>query len=1203
MSTPGAETQILCPDPETLGKLLRDELDPTEAGLVEEHVGVCPSCQRILERLVGSLPRLTDTLARSTGPHGRAADDDPPALPGYVPLGRIDAGGMGVVWRVRDLQFDRDLAVKVITSWGCAASGLRERFLAEAQICGQLTHPFIVPVHAMGRLADGRPYYTMKLVEGRTLAALLGEGPAPTGRMMEFVQVFGQVCQAVAFAHSRGIIHRDLKPENIMVGAHGEVQLMDWGLAKVLAEPSAGPRSGEGSESSVVESEWRENTRTLAGSVLGTVAYMAPEQARGLVEEVDRRSDVFGLGGLLCKILTGEPPYTGPNPEVVLLRAAEADLGETLSRLHDCGADPELIGLAERCLATRKADRPADAAAVAEQLAAYQASVQERLRQAELERATAQATAAAERTARRRTRALALAVLALVALAAGGGLWVQHLTWERRAEQARQEDALRQEVAADLGQAERLRRAGHFDASRELLEQARQRLAAGGPDNLRTQVEQCLADTALALRLDDTRQQASTWVEGKYDFAGATRGYAAALAEAGLGREEEDPGEVAARVRDSAVRAEVVAALDDWAGMTQDAARRAWLLAVARAADPDPERERLRQPGLWRDREALARLAQEPATAQLPPPLATALARTLKRGGGEAVPLLRAAQARHPDDFWINVALGEELFRVKQWDESIGYYRAALALRPRSTAVHNNLGGALASRGQVEAALRHFQEGLFIDPRNAKVHYNLGLVLTDRGQMEAAIGHYEQALRLDPNFASAHVNLGIALYGRGQREAATDHYKQALRIDPGYAEAHFSLGVALFDGGQAEAALRHYEEALRINPKHVKAHNNLGAILADRGRTEAAIGHYEQALRIQPNFAPAHVGLGAALEDRGQTEAAIGHYEQALRIDAKYADAHLNLGAALRARGEVEAAIRHYEEALRIAPNYAQAHVNLGIALESRGQATDAIHHYEEALRITPRYTKAHLNLGTALYRRGQAAEAIGHFEQALQIQPKNAEVHCKLGQMLLRQGRLEEALAHLQQGHQLGSKQPGWRYPSAQWVRHAERLLRLDRKLPAILAGQTQPADADEQLGLAEVCAIKKRDTAAARFYAAAFAARPPLADAHRYNAACAAARAGCGQGEDAARLSDTEKARLRQQAREWLGADLSLRAKHLTHDRRAAEEALRQWLKDPDLAGVRDPAALAQFPEEERREWRSLWQQIERLVGKPGK
>src|SRR5262249_9861665 len=158
------------PAPQTLEKLLRDELGSTEVLPVEEHVGACPDCQRVLGQLVGSLP---DALVPPTPPRRRAADEGPPVLPGYAPLGRIDTGGMGVVWRIRDLQFGRDLAVKVMASWGCVSPQLIERFIAEAQVCAQLTHPFIVPVHSMGRLADGRPYYTMKLVEGQTLAALL----------------------------------------------------------------------------------------------------------------------------------------------------------------------------------------------------------------------------------------------------------------------------------------------------------------------------------------------------------------------------------------------------------------------------------------------------------------------------------------------------------------------------------------------------------------------------------------------------------------------------------------------------------------------------------------------------------------------------------------------------------------------------------------------------------------------------------------------------------------------------------------------------------------------------------------------------------------------------------------------------------------------------------------------------------------------
>src|SRR5262249_53770760 len=161
--------------------------------------GACPDCQHALKGLVGSLPGTVADLS------GQTAAEPTPALPGYETVARIDAGGMGDVWRVRDLQFRRSLAIKVMKSWAASAPRLGERFVAEAQICGQLAHPSIVPVHAMGQLPDGRPYYTMKLVEGRTLAALLAGGrqggdpgrPGAAERRMEFVQVFHQVCQAL----------------------------------------------------------------------------------------------------------------------------------------------------------------------------------------------------------------------------------------------------------------------------------------------------------------------------------------------------------------------------------------------------------------------------------------------------------------------------------------------------------------------------------------------------------------------------------------------------------------------------------------------------------------------------------------------------------------------------------------------------------------------------------------------------------------------------------------------------------------------------------------------------------------------------------------------------------------------------------------------------------------------------------------------
>src|SRR5437588_9438297 len=145
MLTRAEEARASCPNPETLEKVLRDELSPAEADLVEKHVGTCPGCQRVLQRLLGSLPGPLHPL---TKPQQGAADEEPPGLPGYAPMGRISAGGMGVVWRVQDLDFQRPLAVKVI-QWavGDNLNAVR-RFLAEARITGQLAHPPNVPVHA-----------------------------------------------------------------------------------------------------------------------------------------------------------------------------------------------------------------------------------------------------------------------------------------------------------------------------------------------------------------------------------------------------------------------------------------------------------------------------------------------------------------------------------------------------------------------------------------------------------------------------------------------------------------------------------------------------------------------------------------------------------------------------------------------------------------------------------------------------------------------------------------------------------------------------------------------------------------------------------------------------------------------------------------------------------------------------------------------
>ncbi len=203
----------------------------------------------------------------------------------YELVGLIGRGGMGSVWHAKDLELDRDVAVKVSA----------HELTKEAKVIAQLEHPGIVPVHDSGRLPDGRVYYVMKLVRGERLDLW-----ARAHDVRSRLKLFQRVCEAVAFAHARHVLHRDLKPENVMVGEFGEALVMDWGLARRPADAAEPP-----------------------GTVLGTPAYMAPEAARG--EAVTQASDVYGLGALLYALVSGRPPYDGASAKDVLAKVASAD--------------------------------------------------------------------------------------------------------------------------------------------------------------------------------------------------------------------------------------------------------------------------------------------------------------------------------------------------------------------------------------------------------------------------------------------------------------------------------------------------------------------------------------------------------------------------------------------------------------------------------------------------------------------------------------------------------------------------------------------------------------------------------------------------------------------------------------------------------------------------------------------------------------
>ncbi len=364
--------------------------------------------------------------------------------------------------------------------------------------------------------------------------------------------MFEQICQAVGYAHAHNVIHRDLKPANIMVGAFGEVQVMDWGLAKSLTdEPAVGTIAATAAPTfTVIEPLHDPNSATQAGSVFGTLAFMPPEQAGGEIAKIDARSDVFSLGAVLCVILTGEPPYPGDSGKSVHLKAVRGQLAGALARLDASGTEPELVALCKQCLSVDPADRLQDANDLAAAVARFRANSEERARQAELDRVRAEAEVRQQR--KRRKSQLERAASVALLLASGGGFawYTDHQASERKlnAEHTARErenleedrntkaEQARQSVAANVQLAGDLRRQYKFKQAHTALAQSKE-LAEGCAQEVL--VKKAQADLALVVKLDDVRFRKWVWIaeegnKGDFNTKIASQEYREAFVEGGL---------------------------------------------------------------------------------------------------------------------------------------------------------------------------------------------------------------------------------------------------------------------------------------------------------------------------------------------------------------------------------------------------------------------------------------------------------------------------------------------------------------------------------------------------------------------------------------------------------------------------------------------------------------------------------------------
>ncbi|HEX5054151.1 MAG TPA: protein kinase [Planctomycetota bacterium] len=868
---------------------------------------------RLLETAYESLGGASDGPRRTAFDPATAC---PERIARYPVLGLLGRGGTSLVFKGRDPELGRELAIKVIDARYAASDDLARRFLDEARLCSQLSHPGIVPIYDMGRLDDGRPYFTMQLVEGQTLAVQLDDRRDPNERLHHFLEAFARICETVAFAHARGIVHGDLKPGNVMVAGYGQIQVMDWGFSRFVDAARDGANGGE-------------------GRIMGTPAFMAPEQATRDGTAVDARTDVFGLGAILCVILTGAPPFLGHSGSEVRVRATKGHLGDALARLRGSGADPELVQLAENCLALAPDDRPADADRVAARMSAWFTSIKERARRLEVEAAQAQAKAVEQRRTRRRTVALAVLVVAFAAVYSWMQFERQARDYETRLSVAQAiERAQNLRTGADIAGPERIRWLGeaalaaqHAKALASTLDDLDLRQAA---ERLCTRLDAdhdaAVRDEAMMKWLDDFPSHLDLSPDQlDREFARGFRDY-------GVDVEGEPTEQVVAHLRASSIAPSLARALDDWGilrraqpGGSEAAWRR--FHEIALRIDADGLRTAVRRAMLAGDVDALRRFADDGQNADAPTDTLDLLANCLAQANQRqpAIEVWQRANSRHPDSVRVIHSLAVHHFGAGDcppWDEIVRLFSAGTALRPDNSHLWTDFSHALQGQGDLAAAEAALQRALELNAHDERALGSFVDLLQCEGRTAELQARCRAVAERAPDSAGIWVVFGDTMYAQGHLLEAADAYRRAVALD-GAVGHREHLAQCLFELGDLDETASQLRAVLQSDPDSTTARANLGLLLRLQGHFTEAL----EALRAArgPDGQPWARRCDAWIDE---TERAAAAERTLAEMDAsapteQTPDATVELALVAQIDGRSLLAARLYRDVFRRDPNAA----------------------------------------------------------------------------------------------------------------------------------------------------------------------------------------------------------------------------------------------------------------------------------------
>jgi eukaryotic-like serine/threonine-protein kinase len=840
----------------------------------------------------------------------------------YELLSRLGAGGMGEVWRARDHDLQRDVAVKFLPEEFAADPNRFGRFSQEALAASRLTHPNIVTIHEVGQ-TSGLHYIVMEFVEGQTLREVLllqGEHPLPTRRLLE---IGAQIAEGLAKAHAAGIVHRDLKPENVMVTADGFVKVLDFGLAKLRSDSSANQERWFDSAAPT----WPESPspQTAIGAVLGTVGYMSPEQARG--KPVDYHSDQFALGAILYEMAAGRQAFHRETPAQTIAAIIE-DSPEPLATLNPA-LPPPPRWIIERCLAKDPAERYASTLDLVRELR----NVRERLPEVDSSGSSPLRVLAAHVSpAWRRTAWIGLAALAVLALAWGVS--------ELRRRTMPPAPGGRLPVVAVLpltnltGQEE-------YD-----------RAAVGIAEVIVGSLAEVNGVQVLS------RPATLAYRDRKGDLPGIARALDASYLLDGVLQRSQDR----LRVSLSLVRSpsNVVA----WSGTFDGAFPQLFELQLRvaegvadalRLSITPAERARIEarptaSPSAWEDYTAALALLDrqdQPGNSTAAVAHLESALRADPRFAKAHAALARACLARYRET-------GDPGWADRGRDAA----QEALRLDPGDAEIRGALALTLASRGRTPEALDEVKQALALRPESDEIRRFYSQLLVEIGEPEAALEQARKAIALGPGYVWNYMALGWVHHSAGRYQQAAAAYRRATEVLPDYAWAFQMLGTSLMMQGDFDGAVAPYREAIRLAPD-ARAWANLGYVYFVGGRAADAVQAYQEAARGEPASGTIRRSLG---DSRGKA------------------------GDAAGARADWKAAIDLSRTALKVNPRDSRQLKNMAICLAKLGEREESLHVAGEALKAGPTSGDTHYGVAVVHALLGDTKAALAVLGKAFEL-------------------------------------------------------------------------------------------------------------------------------------------------------------------------------------------------------------------------